>query len=318
MDTDATPRCGNGLTAALLGRAATAPAADVGANDDSAKYAADGGAAMYAQMADARSRADRDRRPLQAERAARHPGQAAARPRDPERARRRAATSSSPSTRTRRARSRPGSARRRSSARTSAPSRRSTRRCGSSSSGTSRTSPPSGDRSSTPPGANVSAAAFGPYLAAAYDALKAVDPDLNVVGVGLSPRGNDRPHGEEQHLDLAGPLPPRARRAGTGRAGARARSWTRSASIRTRTQATDPLERGYAWPNAGFVEPRPDEAGALGRVPRHGAADDGRRPEAAPRRGRLAGRHVAAAPATGAPRTSRSPTRSRRPRSTAS
>src|SRR6188508_2478711 len=32
-------------------------------------------------------------------------------------------------------------------------------------------------------GANVSAPAFGPYLAAAYDALKAVDPDIAVVGV---------------------------------------------------------------------------------------------------------------------------------------
>ena len=42
-------------------------------------------------------------------------------------------------------------------------------------------------------GANVSASRFGPYLAAAYDTLKAVDPTISVVGVGLSPRGNDRP-----------------------------------------------------------------------------------------------------------------------------
>jgi hypothetical protein len=39
----------------------------------------------------------------------------------------------------------------------------------------------------------LSARAFGPFLAAGYDALKSVDPDLTVVGVGLSPRGNDRP-----------------------------------------------------------------------------------------------------------------------------
>ena len=38
-----------------------------------------------------------------------------------------------------------------------------------------------------------SARAFGPFLAAGYDALKAVDSDVTVVGVGLSPRGNDRP-----------------------------------------------------------------------------------------------------------------------------
>ena len=41
--------------------------------------------------------------------------------------------------------------------------------------------------------AQASAASFGPFLAAAYDSLKAVDPTLTVVGVGLSPRGNDRP-----------------------------------------------------------------------------------------------------------------------------
>ena len=39
----------------------------------------------------------------------------------------------------------------------------------------------------------ASAASFGPFLAAGYDSLKAVDPTLTVVGVGLSPRGNDRP-----------------------------------------------------------------------------------------------------------------------------
>src|SRR4249920_2925644 len=42
-------------------------------------------------------------------------------------------------------------------------------------------------------GSNASASAFGPYLAAAYDALKAVDPTIDVIGVGLSPRGNDHP-----------------------------------------------------------------------------------------------------------------------------
>ena len=31
-----------------------------------------------------------------------------------------------------------------------------------------------------------------------YDALKAVDPTINVIGIGLSPRGNDQPLGDEQ------------------------------------------------------------------------------------------------------------------------
>ena len=42
-------------------------------------------------------------------------------------------------------------------------------------------------------GEDLSGAAYEPLLAASYDALKAVDPTINVIGVGLSPRGNDQP-----------------------------------------------------------------------------------------------------------------------------
>jgi hypothetical protein len=42
-------------------------------------------------------------------------------------------------------------------------------------------------------GAEVSGAAYEPLLAASYDALKAVDPSIAVIGFGLSPRGNDNP-----------------------------------------------------------------------------------------------------------------------------
>jgi len=101
-------------------------------------------------------------------------------------------------------------------------------------------------------GANVSAKGFGPYLAAAYDALKGVDPTLNVVGVGLSPRGNDRP-AAKNNISTS---PVRFLRA--------LGDWYRK-SGRTRPlmdgfsfhpyprQATDPLDKGYLWPNAGFV-----------------------------------------------------------------
>jgi hypothetical protein len=41
--------------------------------------------------------------------------------------------------------------------------------------------------------ARVSGAAYEPLLAASYDALKSVGPAINVIGVGLSPRGNDNP-----------------------------------------------------------------------------------------------------------------------------
>ena len=103
-----------------------------------------------------------------------------------------------------------------------------------------------------PDGSNASAAAFGPYLASAYDALKAVDPAITVVGVGLSPRGNDKPDAKSN----ISTSPIRFLRA--------LGAWYR-ASGRTRplmdgfsfhpypNRATDPLERGYAWPNAGFA-----------------------------------------------------------------
>jgi hypothetical protein len=39
----------------------------------------------------------------------------------------------------------------------------------------------------------LAAAQYLPVLAASYDALKAKDPTINVIGVGLSPRGNDQP-----------------------------------------------------------------------------------------------------------------------------
>jgi hypothetical protein len=101
-------------------------------------------------------------------------------------------------------------------------------------------------------GHNVSAGTFGQYLATAYDALKAVDPAITVVGVGLSPRGNDRPDAKNN----ISTSPVRFLRA--------LGSWYR-ASGRTRplmdafsfhpypNRATDPLDRGYSWPNAGFV-----------------------------------------------------------------
>ena len=101
-------------------------------------------------------------------------------------------------------------------------------------------------------GANVSAPSFGPYLAAAYDTLKAVDAEISVVGVGLSPRGNDRPTARNN----ISTSPVRFLRA--------LGAWYRN-SGRTRplmdafsfhpypNEATDPLERGYQWPNAGFA-----------------------------------------------------------------
>jgi len=103
-----------------------------------------------------------------------------------------------------------------------------------------------------PDGSNASAAAFGPYLAAAYDALKAVDAGISVVGVGLSPRGNDRPDAKSN----ISTSPVRFLRA----LGAWYRASGRSLPLMDGfsfhpypNRATDPVDRGYSWPNAGFV-----------------------------------------------------------------
>jgi hypothetical protein len=101
-------------------------------------------------------------------------------------------------------------------------------------------------------GNNLSAPSFGPYLAAAYDALKSVDPDITVVGVGLSPRGNDRPTARNN----ISTSPVRFLRA----LGAWYRKSGRALPLMDAfsfhpypNEATDPLERGYLWPNAGFA-----------------------------------------------------------------
>jgi hypothetical protein len=101
-------------------------------------------------------------------------------------------------------------------------------------------------------GANVSASSFGPYLAAAYDALKGVDPELSVVGIGLSPRGNDKPNAKSN----ISTSPVRFLRA----LGAWYRKSGRTLPLMDAfsfhpypNSATDPLDRGYPWPNVGFV-----------------------------------------------------------------
>jgi hypothetical protein len=103
-----------------------------------------------------------------------------------------------------------------------------------------------------PDGTNASAERAGAFLAAGYDALKAVDPEIRVVGLGLSPRGNDDPYATSNVSTS-----PVRFLAALG-------SWYR-ASGRTRplmdalgfhpypSQATDPLDRGYRWPSAGFA-----------------------------------------------------------------
>jgi hypothetical protein len=100
-------------------------------------------------------------------------------------------------------------------------------------------------------GRQVSAAAFGPVLAATYDALKAVDGSIKVVGVGLSPRGNDRP-GAPSNVSTS---PVRFLRSlgAWYRASGRTAPLMDALSFHPYPNAnTDPLTRGYVWPNVGL------------------------------------------------------------------
>ena len=101
-------------------------------------------------------------------------------------------------------------------------------------------------------GVNESARVAGEHLAAASAALKAVDPLIRVVGVGLSPRGNDRPAAASN----VSTSPVRFLRA--------LGAWYRTSGRWARLMdglsfhpypnvATDSLYRGYSWPNAGYA-----------------------------------------------------------------
>src|SRR5213592_680774 len=101
-------------------------------------------------------------------------------------------------------------------------------------------------------GKQVSAAAFGRVLAATYDALKGVNPDLEIVGVGLSPRGNDSPGAPNnistspvRFLDALGRW---YRHSG------RTRPLMDGFSFHPYPRAnSDKLLRNYGWPNAGVA-----------------------------------------------------------------
>ncbi len=101
-------------------------------------------------------------------------------------------------------------------------------------------------------GRNVSASRAGALLAAGYDALKAVDPEIQVLGVGLSPRGNDRPNAKSNIS--TSPMRFLAALGAWYRTSGRTLPLMDAFSFHPYpNSATDPLERGYPWPAAGFV-----------------------------------------------------------------
>jgi hypothetical protein len=102
-----------------------------------------------------------------------------------------------------------------------------------------------------PDGTNASAARAGAFLAAGYDALKAVDPTIRVVGLGLSPRGNDNPSATSNVS--TSPVRFLAALGTWYRASHRTLPLMDGLSFHPYpNQATDPLDRGYRWPGAGF------------------------------------------------------------------
>jgi hypothetical protein len=99
-------------------------------------------------------------------------------------------------------------------------------------------------------GKSASPAAYEALLARSYDALKAVSPTNNVIGVGLSPRGNDLPNaaGNISHS-------PVKFLRGLGQAYRASRRRTPLMDMFAfhpyPRKDRDPLAKGYPWPNAG-------------------------------------------------------------------
>jgi hypothetical protein len=104
----------------------------------------------------------------------------------------------------------------------------------------------------TPDGKPAAPAAMEVVLASCYDKLKALDPTLDVIGVGLSPRGNDNPKAPSnsslspvRFIKALGD----AYRA-SGRTAPLFDEWSWHCYPNTNT---DPVSRGYPWPATGCV-----------------------------------------------------------------
>jgi hypothetical protein len=100
-------------------------------------------------------------------------------------------------------------------------------------------------------GTAAACAAYEPLLAASYDALKAVDHNITVIGVGLGPRGTDNARASG-NLSIS---PVRCIRdmGRAYRASKRTRPIMDELSYHPHPNAaTDKLETGYSWPNAGI------------------------------------------------------------------
>ena len=128
-------------------------------------------------------------------------------------------------------------------------------------------------------GQNQSAAICGRALAAAYDALKAVDPgELRLGRRPLAARQRQRHGGDATRRPRrcgSSATSARGSRRSRRRRTARRRSWTGSTSTRTRCRSRSRSRRATREPNDASVDqPAADLPGLLRRVPRLAAADD--------------------------------------------
>jgi hypothetical protein len=101
-----------------------------------------------------------------------------------------------------------------------------------------------------PNGSPAACVSYERLLAASYDALKQVDPAVNVIGVGLSPRGNDAPKASSN----ISRSPVRCLRdiGAAYRGSARRLPIMDEFSFHPYPRSDrDPLLKGYQWPNAG-------------------------------------------------------------------
>jgi hypothetical protein len=99
-------------------------------------------------------------------------------------------------------------------------------------------------------GTPAACVAYERTLAASYDVLKQVDPAINVIGVGLSPRGNDNPKAK----DNVSRSPVRCLRdiGAAYRGSARRKPIMNEFSFHPYPNSNrDPYSKGYQWPNAG-------------------------------------------------------------------
>jgi hypothetical protein len=104
----------------------------------------------------------------------------------------------------------------------------------------------------SPSGRGLAAAAYEQVLALSYDALKAVDPTIDVIGLGLSPRGNDDPRARSNVS--TSPVRFIHDLGAAYRASGRPRPIMDELAFHpypNPSSANDPLLKGYQWPNAG-------------------------------------------------------------------